>query len=274
MKKIIAVLLLLVFGRYACGQDIVATTSVLASAVREIGGNRIKVTTLVPYGSCPGHFDLKASHLRLIERSGVLFAHGFEGYLEKIKASIRHPGLKPFKVIQIVEVEGNWLVPAAQMEAYGKISEILSGLFPRNRDFFEAKRINAENKIIETDIAVKKIVESYKLKGVPVICNSHIKDLLEYIGFNVIGVYGRKEELTASDIKKLVLLAKKENVRLVIDNLQAGPDTGTVIASQLKISHIAISNFPGVFPGTDTLRQTLHENVRRIASVYEKKNKF
>lgn len=249
----------------ACGQDLAATTSVLSSVIKDITKEQLKVETLVPSGSCPGHFDLNVNHLRLIEKTGILFAHGFEEYLEKIKQSVNNTQFTPF----IIEVEGNWLVPESQKQAYGKITKILSGKFPKYADFFEKNRKQAEEGINETDRDIKSIAAEKKFSGKPVICNSHIKEILEYTGFDVVATYGRKEELTPSTIKNLINLCKEKKVRLVVDNLQAGPDTGRVISEELKIPHLAISNFPGVFPGTPTLRQTLYENVKRIVDIYE-----
>jgi zinc transport system substrate-binding protein len=267
---LVSLSILLITFRLTYGQDVVATTSVLSSVIKDIGQKKIRVETLVAPGSCPGHFDLKVSHLANIEKSGILFAHGFETYLEKIKDAIQRPQFKPY----IIEVEGNWLVPASQKEAYSKITTVLSMKFPRYKNFFERNRKKSEEEIDLTDRKIKKLTAEKGLQKMRVICNNHIKELIEYMGFDVAATYGRKEELTPLTIRKLVNISRLKDVRIVIDNLQAGPDTGLVVAQQLKVPHIAISNFPGVFPETSTLRETLYEDAKRIADVYEKsKNK-
>jgi len=247
------------------GQDVVATTSVISSVVREIGRDKIEVATLVSPGSCPGHFDLKVGQLSLIEKTGVLFAHGFEGYLGKISRAVSIPGFTPF----IVEVEGNWLLPQSQREAYAKVAKMLSSRFPAHAGFFEENRKESEENIDLTEKRIKEILSRKNFSGAAVICNGHIKEILEYMGFEVAATYGRKEEMSPHVIKDLINLGRRKNVGLVVDNLQAGPDTGAVISSELNIPHLAISNFPGVFPGTPTLRQTLYENVKRINAAYE-----
>ncbi|MBN1444603.1 MAG: zinc ABC transporter substrate-binding protein [Candidatus Omnitrophica bacterium] len=265
MKKHFIFLCFLLTTGYLYGQDLAATTSVLSSIIREIGGGKIAVATLVPPGSCPGHFDLKVNDLKTIENSGILFAHGFEEYLKDITSAVKIPKFKPV----IVEIKGSWLVPENQKEAYLKISSILSEKFPRHRGFFEQNREKAEEEINKTDKEIKKTGSERKLKGTPAICNSHIREVLEYTGFEVVADYGRKEELTPAEIKNLIKLCIEKKVRIVIDNLQAGPDTGRVIADELKIPHTAISNFPDVLPGTPTLRHTLLEDVKRIIDAYE-----
>jgi zinc transport system substrate-binding protein len=255
----------LLMAGFTYGQDLAATTSVLSSIIRDIGGEKIRVVTLVPPGSCPGHFDLKAGDLKVIEKSGILFAHGFEEYLGIIISSVNNPDFKPLTV----EIKGSWFIPHNQKEAYRRISGILSSRFPQHSDFFEQNRKKAEEEINKVDNQLKKLFDDKKLNGIPVICNSHIAEMIAYMGFDVAATYGRKEELTAVDIKNLIKLCRERKVRIIIDNLQAGSDTGRVIADELNLPHLAISNFPGVFPKTPTLRQTLYENANRILTVYE-----
>ncbi len=268
MKRKFFIFLGLLISKIILGQDIVVTTTILSSVIKDIVKNTLKVETLVPPGYCPGHFDIKSSHLLSIEKSGLFFAHGFEPYLEQIKASIKKEHFSPI----IIKIEGSWFIPENQKKLYFEINEILSKKFSKYRDFFNSNTIKAIEEIEKTDRKVKEIMKD--LKGISCISNNHIKELLQYLGLNVIATYGRKEDLTPIEIKNLIKLGREKEVRIIIDNLQAGPDTGKVIADELKIPHIAISNFPNVFPKTPTLRETLLENAKRIIEIYEKdKNK-
>ena len=267
-KVVFAALFFLWAGRLIA-QDMVATTSVLSSVISDVAGGRLKVLTLVPSGSCPGHFDLKAGDLKTLERDGLLFAHGFEGYLDRIRDSVRRPGFSPF----IIKVNGSWLLPPFQEEAYRKITGIMCVLFPRDDDFFRKREKDALSRIKAAGVSARKMVDAGGMRGVPVVCNEHIREFLEYAGLDVKMVYGRKEDLTASRIRDIILIARRSGAGLVVDNIQAGPDTGVLIARQLGIPHVAVSNFPGVFPNTPTLMKTLQENVRRIVEAYDAKNK-
>ncbi len=268
MKRKIYIFLALIISRIILGKDIVATTSVLSSVIKDIVKDKLVVETLVPSGYCPGHFDIKSSHLTSIEKSGILFAQGFESYLEQIKTSIKRNDFLPF----IIKIEGSWFIPENQKKLYSNINEILSEKFPKYKNFFDLNTMKAIEEIKKTDKKVKEMMEN--LKGTPCICNKHIKEMLEYLGLKVVATYGRKEELTPIEIKNLINIGREKEVKIIIDNLQAGPDTGKVIADELKIPHLTISNFPNVFPKTPTLRKTLLENAKRIIETYEKnKNK-
>lgn len=259
-------LVLLTFICNAIAQEIITTTSVLSSAVKEIVKDKLTTETLVPSGYCPGHFDIKGKHLADIEKSGLLLAQGFEPYLKQIKSSIKNPEFEPV----IIEIEGTWFSSENQKKIYNKITEVLSEKFPQHREFFEKNLEEAIKEIEKTDSKVRDIVKKYGFTGKSIICNTHIKEVLQYIGLNVVATYGRKEELTPSEIKKLIETGKKEKVCMVIDNLQAGPDTGKVIADELKVPHITISNFPEGLPETPTLRHTLYRNTQLIINTYEK----
>ncbi len=264
-RKVLFSIIFLLTAGLACGQDLVATTSVLSSVVEDIAKDKLNVETLVPAGSCPGHFDLKVRHLQNLKKSGILFAHGFEVYLKQIEDAVGNPLFGPV----IILVDGNWLIPENQKQAYKKVAAVLAEKFPQYGDFFEKNRQAAYDNIEKTDTAIKKLAGNARISGIRAVCNSHIKEVLEYAGFEVAATYGRKEELTPAGIKNLIALCREKNVRLIVDNLQAGSDTGRIISNELKIPHLAISNFPGVFPGTPTLRQTLEENVKRMLSAYE-----
>ncbi|HOL22332.1 MAG TPA: metal ABC transporter substrate-binding protein [bacterium] len=265
MRKIYILLgFLVITVRTVLCQEIITTTSVLSSAVKEIVKDKFIVETLVPSGYCPGHFDIKGSHLASIEKSGLLFAQGFEPYLEQIKNSIKNKNFSPV----FIKTEGTWFSNENQQKIYIAITEVLSEKFPRYRSFFESNCRKTLREIENTDRTIKNMVKKQQLTGKPVICNGHLKDMLEYIGFKVVVTYGRKEEITPADIKNLINTGVKENVILVIDNLQAGPDTGKVIADELKVPHITISNFPEGIPETPTLRETLYKNTERIIKAY------
>ncbi|MCM8829897.1 MAG: zinc ABC transporter substrate-binding protein [Candidatus Omnitrophica bacterium] len=246
-------------------QEIITTTSVLSSVVKEIVKDRFRVETLTPSGYCPGHFDIKGSHLASIEKSGLLFGQGFEPYIQQIKDIIKSPAFS----LVIVKTEGSWFALDNQKKIYNEVTAAISEKFPQYRSFFEDNYRKAIKEIEETDGRIKEIIKEKKLAGMPVMCNNHIREMLEYIGFKVVATYGRKEELTPSDIKKLIEVGKKERIYFVIDNLQAGPDTGEVIADELKVPHTTISNFPEGYPETPTLRATLYKNTERIIKLYE-----
>jgi zinc transport system substrate-binding protein len=60
----------------------VATIFPVASIVREIGGDRVTVTTIVPSGACPHEFEITPAAARAIDQADVVFlvARSFDGW--------------------------------------------------------------------------------------------------------------------------------------------------------------------------------------------------
>ncbi len=240
---------------------VVTTTSVLASVVEDLGSPHIQSATLVPAGSCPGHFDIKVQHLRLLEESGTLLAHGFEEYLPDIQRSVSNPDF----AVTALPIEKSWLTGDGMEQLYRNVADELGTMRPEYREQVRRNLKSALERMEETDRQVRMIAERGGFAGMKVICNSHMVGMAEHLGFEVTAHYGRREELTSGGITALIDRSRSDGVELVIDNMQAGADTGKVFSEALGIPHVAVSNFPGVLPGADTLGATLLANTARIA---------
>jgi len=245
---------------------IVVTTTLISAVVNDIGKEKVKVETLIPPGQCPGHFDIKISHLKSLEKTGILFAHGYENYLDKLRKVIKNPDFK----IYLIKEDMNWLIPEMQLRANQEITGILSSLFPEEKKYFHQNLLKSEKQIKLLDKEIKEKIKQHQLKGKKVICDKYLKDLLSYLEFNIVETYGRKEELTPLKISSLIRKGREEKVELIVDNMQSGPDTGKSLADDLKIPHIVFSNYPGVYSKTDNLGNTLNKNAEKIFKIYEK----
>ncbi len=243
---------------------VVTTTSVLSSIVADLAGPDLQVSVLVPPGSCPGHFDIKVHHLRLLEESGILLAHGFEEYLPDIRRSVSAPDFEP----HLIRIEGGWLTPDGMSALYRQVAAHLANVFPEDADVFESGLSGALGRIAETEALVRSIAEDRGFSGVKILCNAHLGGFLAHLGFETAAVYGRREDLSPAGIRSLIGTGRGEGVRLVVDNMQAGTDTGRKFAAELGVPHLAVSNFPGVLPGAATLYETLLANTKMIETVF------
>lgn len=70
--------------------QVMATMGLIADLVTNVGGNRVKVTQIVPGGADPHSFEPKPSVVRAISQAEVLFANGlnFEPFLPKLVAQL------------------------------------------------------------------------------------------------------------------------------------------------------------------------------------------
>ncbi len=236
---------------------LVATTNVISSLAEEISGAQVKTITMIPPGNCPGYFDMKISTLRAIGDSGVILAHGFESYLPAVKKAL---GEKEIKIYGFT-APGNWMVPEVQIVLAGMIKDALVEIFPEKKHVFKKNFEAFLNRTQKTGRDLQAASESAGIAGTRAICNQHLKEQLEYFGMVITGTYGSKEELTAYKIRELFEKGFSKETALVIDNLQAGPDTGKALARDLGAAHAVISNFPEGFPDTPTLSSALKRNL-------------
>lgn len=83
---------LLILLGLALGQSVhvAATTTVIADLVREVGGNRVRVVTVVPMGADPHSFEPRPSTVQAISSSRLLFANGMnlEVFLGRITSQL------------------------------------------------------------------------------------------------------------------------------------------------------------------------------------------
>jgi zinc transport system substrate-binding protein len=232
---------------------VIASTTTIASAVEAVAGPGIEVASLVPGGSCPGHFDIKPGQMRALERADILVYHGWEAWLpDLLEASAED------LVAARIGVEGNLMIPNLHLEAIPWILDLVVSLDPAGEEEYEERALAYENEVLQEANALCSMLRDYQ--AVPVICSELQSDFLTWAGFDILGTYGREESLTPGRIERMVDIGRRFGVRMVVDNLQSGPDTGTGIAEEIGAAHVVLTNFPleGSYP------EALRRNAREI----------
>lgn len=222
---------------------VTTTTSLLGSIVQAIGKQRIDVITIVPAGMCPGHFDIKAEDIKNLANSKVLLNHGWEKWIDKLLGAVDN---KP--VLFTINIEENLMVPQIHKKAAGYITALLCSLDQAHREYYLNNFASYTSIIDSLETRIKKGTE--KLIGTKVVCSKLQVEFLEWLGFDIVMTYTRGEELTPRVLSKIIREAKKEKVKLVVDNLQSGHDIGLNIAQEIGAQHISLTNFPlkGSYP--------------------------
>ena len=255
-----------------CGQKttdklkIVATTTHMESALKEVGGDHIDVRVLISPGGCPGHYDIRPDDVQALAQSAALFVHGYERFVPQLLDSVGKPGPQVCEV----GIEDNWLVPEVYKQAIGEVARLLSEIDPDHADEYERHREQALDRIAEIADELEKEFGDLGLHGYVVICSEQQSPVLQWMGFEVVATYGRPEEFTPGLMHSLVKTGTMRKVRLVADNLQSGPNAGWQLAKDIRAAHVTLSNFPGGYPNTDGWEECLRDNVRRVLAALEK----
>ena len=88
---------------------------------------------------------------------------------------------------------------------------------------------------------------------------------MQWLGFDVVIVYGNPNNLSSLDLTKISNKIKDNNVKYIVDNLQVGTDIGRTLSKELNLKQIIISNFA---LGNSYIN-TLKNNIEKIDKVLE-----
>ncbi len=234
-----------------CDAKIVCTTTVLASIVQDLTGEKCEV--IAPPTICPAHYDIKPSDVEKVKDADVIFCHGFEPWVkELVKASGRN--------ITVVKVPGPWNTPQLLREKYVMVARALERLG------YEVDLERCLKSINETEAYLKKFAEEHGFVGTPVVCMQWQKNFVEFLGFKVLATYPPPEMVSAKKYEEVI--EKGKGAKLVIDNLQSGTELGKKIAKEIGAVEVAISNFPT----KGNVSEMMIENAEKLAKALEGKN--
>jgi zinc transport system substrate-binding protein len=221
----ILVTVLVLVQRAQPSADIMTGSSLIANIIRDVAGDKMETRTLIPPGTCPGHYDVKTSDIEALANSKALFIHNFQQNYENVTGAIEAAN-NPDLVITV-------------LNATERAQAIL------------AKGEEVENRLLDAGV-----------EQVKVICAEMQAGFVSWAGFNITATFGRPEDLSPADVNQLVTEAKQAGVALVIDNLQSGTATlGAAIEQDIEAITVTISNFPGGLENTETWEKAIDKNV-------------
>ena len=225
--------------------DIVCTTTHLSAIVIVLGGDNVTVTTLIPYGMCPGHYELTPGQVSDLYQADIILAHGYEYFLKKIN---QKTGIK----INQIDISENALLPAVHLKTAEKTAEILIHYKPGMQKTIRQNLKIYSKKIITAETEIKALFPCFE--NVSILCADMNRTFLEWLGFHIVGSFPRDEDLSLGSMSAVIMKTKRNKTQMVVDNLQSSGAVGTTLASELQIPYIIISNFPQNNNYIDTLQ--------------------
>jgi zinc transport system substrate-binding protein len=247
---------------------VVATTSLIAEIVHDLGGNAVEVASLIPPASCPGHFDMKPDDMKMLADAQVFMLHRWEArqFSDGIIGASGNRMLRKY----VLTVPGNWMAPPVQIEATDRIAAVLAEADPTRRDMYRAAAENRKADVQRVGAFQAMRLAQAGVARIPVLANEMQADFIRWAGFHVVGVFGRGEDMPPRDREDAIRLGRAKSVRLVIDNLQSGKQAGVGIAKEIGAAQVTLSNFPGGFPQTATWAKALEKNVAMLLTAIGK----
>jgi len=244
---------------------VVTSTSLIASIVEQVGGDKVDVVNIIPPAQCPGHFDVKPSDIQKLADADLFLLHGWQGemFSQELIASANNPDLIVIKI----DLEGNWLTPPVQIAAIDKITAGLSQLDAGNSSAYQESATEIKDMVEAKGAEVEERLARANLSSINVMCADQLLGFVQWAGFNIVATYGRPDSLTPQVVKELVDKGREGKVTLIIDNMQSGQDAGAGIAEELGSSRVILSNFPGGYENTETWEKAIDYNVELLLGV-------
>jgi zinc transport system substrate-binding protein len=244
--------------------DIMAGSSLIGNIVEDVADGKLETRTLIPPGTCPGHYDVKTSDIEALANSTALFIHDYQQYYQNVAGAVEAAN-NPDLIITVLNVTGNWMVPSVQAEAVGKIAQALEQLDPENAVYYQQRAADREQAILAYGEEVEGRLQDAGVDGVKVICAEMQAGFVSWAGFDVVATFGRPEDLSPAARTQLIDDANQAGAVLIIDNLQSGSETlGTSMEQDTDAVAVTISNFPGGLEDTETWEKAIDENVNLL----------
>ena len=238
---------------------IAVTTSNLADLLKEICEDKIDVFTIIPTTMCPGNYDIDAKTIKEVNQCNIVLYHHWQPWIKNLKYKITRLGM----VYRELKTRGNLMIPYINLRAAQELLDLLSIWDQDNKDFYEQNFLSYSFKV--NFLAEEIAKNGYNKYNKKIVCNSQISSFMEWLGFDVVMTYGKSSNMSSSEMLMLTKKIKKEKVKYVVDNLQAGTDVGRSLVDDLKMKHIIISNF---VLGKSYIN-TLKNNIEKIDKALE-----
>ena len=240
---------------------IVTSNTILSSMISSLLPlPRFTVESILPAGQCPGHYDVKLSDIRKMQRADLNVIAKGTPFADK-------SSLAGAARLIIDQGESNWMAPASYLRGLEILADGLSKHFPADKKEIRKRKENEIRKVKDEAQALLARLKGGGILGQPVLASSLQKEPLEWMGFRVVGEYGRAEAMSAKDFLRLVKIGREQQVIMVVDNIQSGPDAGKGIAETLGMPHVILTNFPS----DKGYLATLGENVEAVLAAADRK---
>ena len=240
---------------------VVASDTILSGMIASLlPPNRYAVEAILPPGQCPGHYDVKLSDIERVKKADLIVSFRGMPFISKAGSGNKEHLL--------VDAGGrNWMAPNSYIHGLTILAEELSKRYPEDEAEIMMRK---EDTILKVKGAAHSLVEKIKGMGIfgkAIVASSMQKEPLEWMGFRVVGEYGRPEAMSAREVARLSRIARDEHAILVADNLQSGPEAGKGIAEALGVPHVILANFPS----EKGYIATVEENVDAVVSAVTRK---
>jgi ABC-type Zn uptake system ZnuABC Zn-binding protein ZnuA len=253
-----ALALLTVCGLSSCGGKkeaakgrvkVVATTPLVADLVRNVGGDQVAVTTLLPANADPHDYEPRPSDVKTLGRTHLVISSG--GAIDNwLNRAIKNSGANA-TVVELLagvkqlqsggEVDPHWWHDPTNVNlAVERIGSALAKAMPSAANEFAKAGVSYRQKVRSLDkaihacfnkvpIAQRKLVTTHEALGYLA-----RRYQLDFVG-TVIPSQSSVAEASAGSVKELVSRIKKQRVRVIFPERGGGSKIESAVATEAKV---------------------------------------
>jgi hypothetical protein len=242
---------------------VVATTTVIASVVEDLAGDKVVVECITLPSVCPAHYDVKPSDVEKLKYASLVLAHSFEPWIDKLVSA---SGTKAQVVKGICR---SWGTPDDLKTCYSQVARALREYLNMSVEDRLSRSLRA---VDEAASWLKGFSKENGFEGAPVVIMRWQKSFVSYLGFKVVAAYSPPEMVSAKEYSEVVSNATQTRALLVIDNLPSGVDLGMKIAKEVGAVEVALHNFPKAVPEVPNVTEMWKYNARLLAGALKAAN--
>lgn len=231
--------------------NMVVTIQPQIEFAEEIGGDKINVSAMVPGGANPHTYEPVPSQITNLAKANIYAKVGsgieFElAWMDKLSSANTKMLIvdcsRNIELIKLTEADPDhpgaydphiWMSPINASIMVKNMIEGLIQIDPEKRTYYENNAANYIQKLTNLDTEIKNNLSLLDKKTFLVYHPSFAYFAREY-NLNVISIEEEGKEPSASDIARLIDIAKKENIKTVFVSPQFNPQSAETIAEEIK----------------------------------------
>jgi len=217
---------------------VVVTTSMGATAVRDLAGDAVDVETLMPPGTCPGQFDLEPRQVRRVQAAALIIRHSMQRFLDErfAAAGVRED------VSVALSFGGPFTVPSNYARFCEEAAMELSRRVPSLAETVSERLPAIRARAAETEEVIRR--DAAGLAGVRVVAAAYQADFLRWLGIDVVATLPPGDDPAPQALIGAISVGRERGAVLVVGNVQNGRRVPAAVAEAIGVPLVMLSNFP------------------------------
>jgi len=258
---------------------VIATTTVFADIVQNVGGDRVSVTSIIPAGVGPEDYEPRPDDARKLADAQLVVSNGvgLDNWLDRLITSAGEapPQLVLGEGIPTLTVDGEenphfWLDPTLVKQYYlPTIASKLTELDPDGRATYQANLEAYGSQLDTLDAELKdELAQIPEANRKLVTFHDAFPYFARHYGFELIGVILANvgQEPTASELAALVEKVRAAGAKAVFSEAQFSPELSQTLADETGITTVVTTLYNDALgpPPADTYLGLMHWDVDQI----------